>query len=302
MALPNLIIGGSYRAGTTSVFSYLSGHPQVCGSRIKETAFFIREFCGDRARDAAALGAYFGHCGDDAQVRVEASAGYLQEAKLVAPRIKDLLGTPRLLFMLRSPADRLYSYFNYLVGQLELPQTLSFEQYVNAALARDAGRPLPAYFSYSPAYLEALAHGRYSRYLERFYSKFDRTSIKVALFEDLERDVRKFMSDLSVFAGLDPEFYGQYSFGKVNASFLSRNATLHRLALFSNRALEPVLRHRRGIKTPLVALYKRFNMARDGYHPMSAQVRRTLLAYYADDLEPLEALTRLRLPDGWRSA
>jgi hypothetical protein len=39
LKLPNLIIGGVHKAGTTSVFTYLSMHPDVCGSSTKEIGF-----------------------------------------------------------------------------------------------------------------------------------------------------------------------------------------------------------------------------------------------------------------------
>lgn len=300
MALPNLIVAGSYRAGTTSLFTYLSRHPQVCGSSVKETAFFIRDYSGDRECDEAALGAYFGRCAPDARIRVEGSAGYLQEAALVAPRIKSLLDNPKIVFMLRCPADRLYSYFNYLVGQLRLPATLSFEDYVAAALDYDSGGTVPGGAPYSESQLEALVHGKYSSYLEVFYSTFGSGSVKSVLFENLNRDPRSFMLDMAAFLGIGLDFYATYSFGKVNASFLSRYATLHRAALFANRSLEPFLRQRPGLKTPLVALYKRFNMAREGYAPMSADVRRRLFEYYSDDVARVEALVGTTLPASWR--
>lgn len=36
-----LIIGGTTKAGTTSIFRYLSAHPDVCASSLKETRFFL---------------------------------------------------------------------------------------------------------------------------------------------------------------------------------------------------------------------------------------------------------------------
>ena len=44
--LPNLIIAGTPKSGTSSIFTYLRAHPSVCGSKIKETAFFQKGYLG----------------------------------------------------------------------------------------------------------------------------------------------------------------------------------------------------------------------------------------------------------------
>lgn len=300
MTVATLIIGGTYRTGTTSVFTYLSDHPQVCGSRIKETAFFIRDYTGDRVRDEAVFDDYFAHCSDTVQVRVEGSAGYLANAGLVAARMKELLGAPRLLFILRPPAERLYSYFNYLVGQLRLPASLSFDEYLDVAFEYDAGSIPAAAVPFSLEYAEALRHGRYSEYLETFLAVFDAGLIKVMLFADLHRDAMAFMRELAGFAGIDPDFYTHYPFGRINATFSSKNALLHRFALLANTRLEPFLRQRRALKAPMVKLYKKLNLAREGYSPMSPVARRRLSEYYADEIGRLEGMLGRRLPENWQ--
>ena len=42
LMLPNVIIGGTQKAGTTSLFRYLADHPSVCPSSIKEVDFFLK--------------------------------------------------------------------------------------------------------------------------------------------------------------------------------------------------------------------------------------------------------------------
>ena len=302
MTLPNLIIGGTYKAGTTSVFSYLSDHPQVCGSNIKETDFFVSYYTGDHAKDEAALGRHFRHCADEAPIRLEASAGYLARADIVAERIKKLIGDPKIIFILRDPSNRLYSYFNYLIGELSIPSSITFDEYVRLALSYDAGELARTDIPFDPGYLAGLRHGRYSQYLEIFFSAFEKGSIKVTLFEELEVDARAFMLDLSRFAGIDPLFYENYKFERVNTTFFSKNTALHRLAILINKKFERFTRQRPTLKMSLVAAYKRFNMAQQGYKPMSSNARKVLAEYYAADMASLDALLGSRVSEHWRKA
>jgi len=120
-SLPNFLIAGTEKAGTTSVFVYLSQHPQVCASSRKETDFFRNEFSGDRQRDEAAYAGYFRKCTADQHILMEASPAYLGEADIVAPRIHALLPDAKLLFILREPIARLYSAYNFYVARLSIP-------------------------------------------------------------------------------------------------------------------------------------------------------------------------------------
>lgn len=296
-----LIIGGTNKAGTTSVFGYLCGHPEVCGSSVKETAFFIRDFTGEPERDRTVLAKYFAHCGPGERVLVEASTGYLAEAERVAPRIKSLLVDPRLMFILRAPAERLFSYYNFHVGQLSIPAELSFEDYVRLSMNPAGGGKGRASLPADSRHLRALEYGNYAKYLAHYYEQFPSERIEVKFFEDLRRDPERFMRAVSRFAGIDEDYFAGFDFTRRNVTFSSRNAPLHRIAVNLNKALEPLLRRRSGVKGALVSFYKKFNMAREGYAPMSARMRRELVAYYEPDMRKLESMLGTALPPNWRS-
>ena len=91
MRLANFVIGGTEKAGTTSVFDWLSAHPQVCASSRKETDFFRDGFTGDPVADARRYAGFFESCGGNKPVLMEASPGYLGEAAVVAPRLRALV-------------------------------------------------------------------------------------------------------------------------------------------------------------------------------------------------------------------
>ena len=98
--LANFVIGGTEKAGTTSVFDWLSAHPQVHASLKKETDFFREHYTGDPDVDARRYAAYFEPCDPQARIVMEASPGYLGEAATVAPRMRALIPDAKVLFIL----------------------------------------------------------------------------------------------------------------------------------------------------------------------------------------------------------
>ena len=80
--LANFVIGGTEKAGTTSVFDYLSAHPQVCASSRKETDFFRNEYSGEREVDARRYAAYFERC--NPAIHIGNGDGIIPPAKLTA--------------------------------------------------------------------------------------------------------------------------------------------------------------------------------------------------------------------------
>ena len=298
--LPNFIIGGTNKAGTTSLFRYLSDHPEVCGSRVKETGFFLHEITGDQAKDRLHLGRYFDHCRSGCPIVMEASTAYLAHAGSVIPAIIGLLDAPKMMFMLRAPAERLYSYYNFHVGKLSIPSTVSFEHYVNMCMKFDAGRMDAQQAPFEARHLDALRFGNYAGHLKLYLEHFPRGNIKIALFDELQSDPKQFMLTVSDFLGIDKRFYETYQFSKSNATFSSRNEHLHRLAVFMNRKLEHVLRQKPALKAAVVRMYKKFNMAKLGYSSMPLDIRVKLLRYYEPDMLQLEKVLGSALPGTWR--
>ena len=297
--LPNFVIGGTEKAGTTSVFDWLSVHPQVCASTRKETDFFREDFSGDLHLDRLRYASYFERCAGDRPVVMEASPGYLGEAAVVAPRMRLLTPGTRLLFILRDPIDRLYSSYHFHRGKLNLPQELSFEDYVDRCLRFERQGVSPAELGLDEWYLKVLRFGSYADFIAIYRSKLPVRNIKVMFFESLRHDARAFMTELSAFVGIDQGFWEEFEFRKSNVTFSARLKGLHRIAMLANRAAEPVLRRYPGIKQSLVSTYKSFNQEREGYEPMPAAVRSRLVEYYAPGVHALRRQLGVRLPASW---
>jgi len=290
----NFIIGGTEKAGTTSVFTYLSAHPEVCGSNVKETDFFRKDFSGNRDTDLARYSEYFDRCRGDTKIIMEASPGYLGAGAIVAPRIHSLIPDTKLLFILRDPIDRLYSSYQFHVARLDIDQSIGFADYVERCMCYDAGAVTAAELGVGEWYLRNLRFGGYADPLHEYLRHFPRDQIKLMFFEQLNADVAQFMRELSHFLGIAPDFYDSYEFKKVNVTFSGKSTLLHWLAVRFNDQAESFLRQRPALKQRLVALYKAINQKQEGYAPMEAAVRSRLEAYYKSSNDALRNL----LPPG----
>lgn len=181
---PTFILGGTPKAGTTSIYHYLDQHPQVCMSARKETSVFI----DDKSLKWLSENYYRHYDGQHAVG--EASAGTLGNPA-VAERVCEALPDVQLVFVLRDPIDRLYSHFTFL----------------QSAQAIDPDRSFSAFIRSETEWRNTLIDlGRYHKHLTRFEKYFDRDQMLVLLFENLKADAEEFMESVYRFIGVDPSF------------------------------------------------------------------------------------------------
>src|SRR5436309_11753413 len=124
MTLPNFLIIGAAKAGTTSLYHYLRQHPDIYMSPVKEPAYYASASVAARSgrsrgiRTRAAYERLFAAAGAE-RARGEASPQYLNDD--AAPdRIAADLRDVRLIVSLRNPVDRAYSsYLGRVAGGTE---------------------------------------------------------------------------------------------------------------------------------------------------------------------------------------
>jgi hypothetical protein len=120
MALPNLIVIGAAKCGTSSLHCYLDQHPEIAMSKEKEISFFATP-------DYFAKGVawYESHFDSNAAVRGESSTNYTKQPQCtgMAERIHSLLPEVRLIYIVRNPIDRIVSHWieNYSHGRESRP-------------------------------------------------------------------------------------------------------------------------------------------------------------------------------------
>ncbi|MEE4606852.1 MAG: sulfotransferase [Desulfobacteraceae bacterium] len=104
--LPNLVVVGAMKAGTTSLHRYLAIHPEVWMSRQKELDFFIELRNWDRG-----INWYASHFQEEAFIRGESSPGYTNYPyhDKVPQRMHSLIPDAKLIYILRNPLERIIS-------------------------------------------------------------------------------------------------------------------------------------------------------------------------------------------------
>jgi len=281
--LPNFVIIGAAKAGTTALYWYLQEHPEVQMSSLKETNFFAygvgdngRLLYGDpelhrfpiQTREAYAelfIGA------GNAKAVGEASPIYL-ECPQAAVRIHQLLPEARIICGLRDPVDRAYSdYLMYL---------------------RNRGRVFEPVTEHQPSarWAQPDSHwmqlGMYHEQLSRYYEAFPARNIHVFLFDDLKAAesevVRGVYRFLDVDDGFVPDFDTPHNVGGVPARmWLERLLTNGPL----QRVLEPLVP--KGVADRVRGLRMR-NM--DKVPPLPASLRSKLAEHFHTDLAQTAAL------------
>lgn len=192
MRLPDFLIIGGMRCGTTSLHSLLREHPKLCFPPKKEIHFFDKrnsELGTSVQRYAALFAACPGDC-----LCGEATPDYLTTEGCdrfihdVAPRAK-------LIILLRNPIDRAWSH--YLFSEFKQVETLDFR----AALDQETER-LQIKSNHSDIFFSYLQRGRYLEHITRFEALFGHEQLKVLFFEELIMNTRLVLDDLLQFLGL----------------------------------------------------------------------------------------------------
>jgi hypothetical protein len=290
-SLPNLVIAGVGKAGTTSLHWYLSQHPDICASPVKEIGYFRGLVDGDGSLPPIEeYRAHFDGCGAE-RFRLEASPQYFHGGPPLIGAMREVLGSPKIVVMLRDPVDRLWSQYRFMRSRLaELPAGMTFEGYVDRCLeVRRRGEPLTA----ENRLFRAVAGGFYAEHLDPWVEMFG-SDFRLVFFELLAATPQREFASLCRWLGVDPD-PSQISFTVENRTVPVRSRRLQRLALAVNT--ERFLRNRRRLKAPLRRIYYAVNR-RPSADRMPAETERVLRAEFAPGNRALaEKVARLGYRD-----
>ena len=252
--LPNLVIAGVGKAGTTSLFWYLSQHPGICASDVKEIQYFTPLSEGDGVLPPLAEYArHFAACADQLY-RLEASPQYFHGGKPIVDAMQASLVRPRVIVMFRDPIERLWSQYRFMRSRMaDLPEGMTFEAYVaRCRVVRERREP----FSHENRLYWTIQGGFYGEYLAPWADAFAQ-DLRVIFFEDLAADPERVTRETCVWLGLDTAPTAMIAYSIENRTIRYRSKTLQRLALSVNR--EGRLGNRRRLKEPLRRLYYAVN-------------------------------------------
>lgn len=280
LRLPNLIIGGVHKAGTTSVFTYLSMHPEVCGSSTKEIGFFMPLKYGKEIPSMKEYATYFSHCDADKRYRLEASPSYLYGKEVIAKRILQELGKDaKMVFIFRNPADRLFSFYERKKANAYLGDEVSFGDFVRKSAAAAGEEPDEHREDEEALFMRGIREGFYIDYLPAWFDLYGK-NLKILFFEDLKKDAAGFMKELCNWLDLDYKVYKPEDFVIENQTIAYKNRWMHKTMLGINKKFESFWRKNVGLKRTLRGLYKKVNASAGGREKMDTGERRFLDELY----------------------
>jgi hypothetical protein len=268
MSLPNFLVIGAQRAGTSLLHQILLMHPDVyVPVQRKEVHYFDRYF----ERGVDWYRAYF-PAGDEAgryRAIGEITPDYLATAEAPA-RIHSLLPDCRLVAILRNPVDRVYSWYQH------------------ARRSRNERRNLPTFLKEEPAALRA---GLYHRHLRRYLALFPSHALLVLVYEELLRDPGRELGRLTGFLGVEmiwpepaallrervyasdmPRFRGAFALARRAGAFLARHDVNSPVRAAKRLGLRGWFGRGPAVET------------------LAATERRRIAAFYEHDLRELSAL------------
>lgn len=299
LILPNFIILGSPKCGTTSLYNYLAQHPEIYMSQVKEPGFFtlegreIPESHWFETRGAYSFTTLTEYSKLFAEVSSEIAIGETSSAYFASikatQRIRHYIPDAKLVAVLRNPADRLYSHFNFMVmlgrESQDIHITVADQLALNLQNAESSGDHHNHYY---------LVHGLYYKHLRRFYKYFLKEKIKVYLFEELRYETKKLLGDLFKFLEVDENFQVDHS-THHNPSGVFRSQSFD--WIIRNNPFRPLIEKSLKLELRDTIKSKLNLMNLKPAPPMPPDIRAILIDYYREDILKLQDMVDRDLSD-----
>ncbi len=294
--LPDFLVIGAARSGTTALYSVLNRHPHIFMPGEKEPLFFC-DYGEPRKKTIADgkivdnwqnynLDQYsdlFSSAGKG-QLLGEASVLYLYEHRITIGNIKKIYqgdaAKVKIVAILRNPADRAWSH--HLLHTTKYSEVLPFSEAIRPEVFIERRQAnFIGMFDY-------LGVGLYAEQIDAWRKNFP--LMKVWIYEEFFADLNRYMKELSEFLGVEPE-ESMFALKKINSSGIAKNRAAK---FFIDHLQKP-----EGWKKPLKRfLPQRFrqkwkrNITQKllQRQVMSPEQRRQLLEYYRPDIQKLETI------------
>jgi Sulfotransferase family len=302
MNLPQFLVIGAAKSGTTSLWAYLSQHPGVFMPGNKEPNYFA--FAGASLPEAgpespevlqkllysysittpSAYSALF-EPARSSQVTGEASVRYLYSPE--APgRIKGAVPGVRLIAILREPVSRLYSH--YCMNRQFGLEPLSLLEAIEEEPARRREK-----WGYDWHYVNVSS---YFHQVKRYLEMFDREQIKIFLFDEFKERPMSVFQAVCRHIGVDEQFVPDMS-QREKVAYSPKSVSLERWLHWPNRT-RSILEARlpAGMSQALTSRLERWNSS--PIPSLEPDVRRQLAGLFRSDIENLEELLGQRIPWG----
>ena len=286
--LPNLLIIGAQKCGTTSLHRYLKLHPEVSMSVPKELDFFVvpNERLFPVGNWGRGLDWYSSHFTDDTPVRGETSPNYTVYpfSDGAAERAAAVVPDAKIIYMVRDPIDRIVSHYLHRVLQGEERRSL------NDALEDIDGE--------GPG-MTLVYRSMYFMQLERWTRCFPKSAVLVVDQQDVRRDRARTLAGIFRFLDVDPSFTHESFRSQSNVSLEKRPATRAEAWLRRTRAGNAARAMPAPLRRPAARLLRALGGRRPEGRPELSPARRAQLEeMLREDADRLRAFTG-RSFSGW---
>jgi hypothetical protein len=290
--LPNFIIIGAGKSGTTSLHYYLQQHPNIYMSPIKETNFFAYaansndQFLSFNdsifpVKDIATYKKLFNGAKNEA-ARGECSPMYLWHP--IAPKnIKSYIPEAKLICVLRNPVERSYSAYLMYVSQ-------NFERRTFSQAVADEIK-----FSKTGNWLLGrgvyIGIGFYHEQLKRYLQYFHRNQIKVILYDDYRQNSLAILNSIYRFLEINMNIFPKILV-KHNPSGLPKNKTMHHL-LQPRKFTKQIRRYMpRYLHDPIFNFFFKIKSNNLVKPPLNENLRRKIVEIFREDILKLQHLIK----------
>lgn len=286
IVLPNFIIVGAPKAGTTSIARYLDDHPEVFISSEKEPFYFLPNILEDTNTKDPMYGAIekrahltkesyeslFESVKDEKAIG-EATVHYLYHYDEVIPKVKEELGDVKIIIVLRDPTKRAFSNYTFQKGlQFDSFKFKTFEEELEQEQQKkDLGFNSFWYFK---------SEGLYFKQVKAYLDNFNH--VHVCFLEDFKKDKDEFIKSIYSFLGVDPNW--KPDFRVYNQTEVPVNKFVHFIYF---------LKYKLGLKNILPTSWARAlrkKLYKKQEEKINPETEQKLRAYYKSDIQQLEEL------------
>ena len=229
LTLPNTFLIGAQKAATTSVYSWLAQHPEICAPMsVKDYAFFTRdEFY---AKGFSHLSNFYSDELNNEKIVLQGSVHYIFFEKALK-RIQEFNPNSKFILIVRNPIERAISAYQYALkfNYENLP--------IKEAFAKEEER-LKDSDVRTLSELTYKHHGLYYKQIQTFLKYFKEEQLKVVLYDDVSENSNQVVEELFTFLNIDQGFIPEFK--SLNNTGDIKNKTFQKI-VFGNGALRNFL-------------------------------------------------------------
>ncbi len=283
---PNLFIVGTPKAGTSSLYAYLTIIPGIFMSKAKEPNYFSIKTIPDnkrtlkpQIRDKTKYLALFKKVKNE-KIFGEASPSYLSDPD--APKlIHQVSPNAKIIIILRDPVERAYSHYLMLIRIGFMKDSFHEEVLKSLKIVR----------IYNKTSLR-LETGLYAEDVQRYLNIFGPKQVKIIIFEEFINNIKKTMKDILSFLDInyelndfDVEAYNKFGVARGQISqFILRQRIVRSLA---ERIMSPSRRR---------VLREKILLKNEPKPKIRKDDKEILIKFYREDVEKIQNILGRKLP------